>query len=182
MKKLNLLYLLILPFVFSSCDFLDKFDHFSAGNTFEQTFEIEVEPGNSNSYSESTTFSVEDDATISDNIGDIESFDVNDISYKITNFSGDALATADGNITISAEGRTIGDPVSISGLSFSDLYNTGEEMSLPLTNATLIAIQDAYLNGDVLTITAEGSYLVEETTKVEFTIYMSIEALIKMAK
>ncbi len=185
MKKLNFLYFLILPFVFSSCDFLKKFDHFTAGNTFEQSFTIDVAPGISDSFSESTTFSVEDDATISDNLDGIESFSVNDISYKITDFSGDASAVAQGDITVSFEGNTIGDPISISGLNFAELYASGDETNLLLTDKTLIDIKVAYLQSDSntpLTITASGSYLVDKKTTVEFTIYMSIEALITMKK
>ena len=180
MKKINFLYLLILPFVFTSCDFFSKFDHFSAGNTFEESFSVAVTPGISDSFSNSVEFAVTDDSTISDNINEIESFDVNEISYKITDFNGDEFATAQGEITITSAGRPIGDPVSISE-NFGDLYASGGEMSLPLTNGTLTALKEAYLNNETLSINVSASYLVNKKTTFEFTVYMSIEALIQIA-
>ena len=44
MKKLTTyLFTALLIVAFTSCDFLEKFDHFGAGNTFDESFTVTVD-------------------------------------------------------------------------------------------------------------------------------------------
>jgi len=180
MKKINFLYLFILPFVFTSCDFLEKFDHFGVGNTFERSFDINVNPTDLNTYTGFVSFDASDDATLDENLDDIKEFDIENIRYKITGFSGDDIAVANGTVKITSEGDVVGTSVTIGNVNFSDLYAEGTEMKLPLTQATYNAIKDAYLSKQKIKIEISGDYVVSEPTEVEFTIYMTVEALINM--
>jgi len=183
MKKVNLLYLLILPFAFASCDnFLDKFDHFGIGNTFERSFNINVNPADVSSYTGFVSFDASDDATLDDNLDNIKEFDIESISYKITGFSGDKDAVANGMVKITSEGVDVGTSVAIGNVNFFDLNAESTEMELPLTQATYDGIKDAYLKNQKIKIEMSGDYIVSEPTEVEFTIYMTIEALIETPK
>jgi hypothetical protein len=173
MKKSNLIYLLVLPFIFSSCDdFFGKFDHFGVGNTFEESFSVSVNANDQTSYAGSVSFDASDDATLDENIDKISQFEVNRISVVITSFTGDPSTIASGSFTITSEGQPVGTPVSL------DLnLNSEEEVVLPFTDATFRAIKDAYLEKQKITITAEGS-VSSAPIEVEFTVYMTIEATI----
>lgn len=171
MKKSNLIYLLILPFIFASCDFLDKFDHFGVGNTFEESFAVSVPAGSQQTYSGSVSFDASDDATLEENLDNIREFNVTSISLRITKTTPNAV-TANGSFSITSEGTPVGDPVDVNLDLSSD-----EEVILPLTSSTFDAIKDAYLANQKITITAAGS-VTDTPIDVEFTVYMSIEATI----
>lgn len=173
MKKSVLLFLFTLPFILTSCDFLEKFDHFGVGNTFEKSFEISVPEGTTSSYEGSVIFQASDDATIDDNLNNIQEFEVNKISVKVTSFEGDPTATAVGHFEIRGDGnQLIGTPLSLN----LDL-NSDEEVELELLPSTLASIKDAYLNKEKIRVTANGS-VSSTPIDVEITIYMTIEATI----
>ena len=179
MKKFKLLYFLILPFAFASCDFLDKFDHFGVGNTFEGSFTINAAAGDSDSFSGSVEFAASDDATIGDNLQDIQEFEVVKISLRITEYTGDNSVVANGEFTISSNGLVVGTPVIVDNLNFSQVANLEQELILPLSAGTYNDIKEAYLNNQTLTITAEGDLSASETSvEAEVTIYMEISATI----
>lgn len=172
MKKPNLIYLLILPFVFSSCDFLDKFDHFGVGNTFEESIAISVPEGTIQSYSGSVSFDASDDATLEENLDNIQEFEVISISIRVTKTTPHAV-TAEGSFSITSQGAPVGDPVDL----IIDL-SSDEEVILPLSSTTFRAIKDAYLANQAITITAAGS-VSDTPIDIEITVYMAIEATIK---
>ena len=179
MKKINLLYILILPFVISSCDFLEKFDHFGVGNTFEESFVIEASAGDGDTFSGSVEFSAQDDATIGDNLANIEEFDVTKISLRITKYTGDPTVVANGEFTVASNGLVVGTTVAITNLNFSDLASSEQELILPLSASTFSAIKEAYLNNQTLTVTAEGDISKSDTdVEAEVTIYMEVSATI----
>ena len=180
MKKLNSLYLSILLFAFLSCDFLDKFDHFGVGNTFERSFIINVDPNDVNTYSGFVSFDASDDATLDENLDNIKEFDIENIRYKITGFAGDDVAVANGTVSITSEGEQVGTSVTFENVNFSDLYAEDMEMMLPLTQATYAAIKEAYLSKQKIEIEVSGDYIVREPTELEFTLYMTVDALINM--
>ncbi len=171
MKKSNLIYLLILPFIFSSCDFLDKFDHFGVGNTFEESFQVSVPAGSVSSYAGSVSFDASDDATLEENLENIREFEVTSISLRITKTTTNTV-TADGSFAITSDGAPVGDPVTVN----LDL-SSEEEVILPLSTSTYRAVKDAYLAHQKITIAVAGS-VSETPIDVEFTIYMAIEATI----
>lgn len=171
MKKSNLIYLLILPFIFSSCDFLDKFDHFGVGNTFEESFAISVPEGITQSYSGSVSFDASDDATLEENLDNIREFEVISISMRVTKTTPNTV-TAEGSFSITSQGAPVGDPVQLTLDLSSD-----EEVILPLSPATFRAVKDAYLANQKITITAAGS-VSETPIDIEITVYMAIEATI----
>lgn len=182
MKKPFLLYLLIIPFIISSCDFLDKFDHFGVGNTFEESFEISVPGGTAGSFSKTVEFSVTDDATVSDNLdnNNIQEFEVIRISLKITDYSsGDNDVIVNGELAITSNGFVVGEPVSIDNLNLSQAYNNDEELVLVLSSAHLNDIKEAYLGGTPLVLETSGSTTGSSVDiEAELTVYMSIEATI----
>lgn len=179
MKKFKLLYLLILPFVISSCDFLDKFDHFGVGNTFEESLTVNTPPGPAETFSGSVDFAASDDATLGDNLQDIQEFDITKISLRITKYTGDDSVFANGDFTFSYNGLVVGVPVVIDNLIFSQAESTGQEFILPLTSVTYKGIKDAYLNNQPITITIAGVCSASETdVEIEFTMYMEIAATI----
>lgn len=180
MKKPFVLYLLIIPFIISSCDFLEKFDHFGVGNTFEESFEIGIPAGAGGSFAESVEFSVSDDATISDNIEHIQEFEVNRLSLKVTKYdNGDPNVIVNGILTVRSNGFDVGETIVIENLNLSQLYDNDEEVVLLLSDNHLNDIKEAYLGGTPLTFVASGD-VSESTTDVvaEITIYMSIDATI----
>lgn len=181
MKKFKLLYLLILPFVILSCDFLDKFDHFGVGNTFEESFTVNTPPGPAETFSGSVDFAASDDSTIGDNLGEnMEEFDITKISLRITKYTGDVSVFANGDFTFSYNGLVVGVPVAIDNLIFSQAESTGQEFILPLTSGTYKDIKAAYLNNQPITITIAGVCSASETdVEIEFTMYMEIAATIK---
>lgn len=179
MKKFKLLYLLILPFVISSCDFLDKFDHFGVGNTFEESLTVNTPPGPAETFSGSVDFAASDDATLGDNLQDIQEFDITKISLRITKYTGDDSVFANGDFTFSYNGLVVGVPVVIDNLIFSQAESTGQEFILPLTSVTYKGIKEAYLNNQPITITIAGVCSASETdVEIEFTMYMEIAATI----
>lgn len=179
MKKPFLLSLLVIPFLISSCDFLEKFDHFGVGNTFEESFEIDIPANTGGSFAESVEFSVSDDATISENIQNIQEFEVNRISLKITEYTGDDNVIVNGLLITKSNGFEVVDPVLIENLNLSQAYENDEEVVLVLSDNQLDDIKEAYLGGTPLLLEATGS--VSESTSAinaEITLYMSIDATI----
>lgn len=184
MKKLKFTYLLILPFIILSCNTLNKFDHFGVGNTFDESFIVDIPFSENMTFSGSVEFAASDDDTIGDNIDDIEEFKVTQISVKISDFNGNPEAVANGHFFITSNTPNgdipVGEPISISNLIFSEVYNTDQLLELDLTPATFIAIQEAYLNNQTLTVQAVGDVTeATEDLEIEFTVYMSIEATIR---
>lgn len=170
MKKSNLLCLLILPFVFASCDFLDKFNHFGMGNTFEETFSISVSDGEQ-SFSEDVSFDASDDATLEENFDKISHFEVTRISIRITSFEGDPTTMADMVVSITSKGETVGEPFAVPSFNL----NSEEEILLDLSDPNFRAIEDAYLTNRTITMIATG--LISNTpVEVDFTVYMTVEA------
>jgi len=179
MKKLNFSYLLILPLVIFSCSTFEKFDYFGIGNTFQESFEVDIPFSSNMSFFGSVEFSASDDPTIQDNIDNIQEFEVTQISLKITNYSGNPEAVANGNFMITSNGNSVGDAVQISNLNFAQLFASEELMELPLTQATYDAIKTAYLANQTLTIEASGEISgATESLQIEFTMYLSVEATI----
>ncbi len=179
MKKLNFIYLLILPLVIFSCSTFDKFDYFGIGNTFQESFIVDIPYNNNMSFFGSVEFAASDDATIADNINNIQEFEVTQISLKITNYSGNPEAVGNGSFMVTSNDSNIGDAVQVENLNFAQLFASEELMELPLTQATYDAIKIAYLANQTLTVEASGDITgATEDLQVEFTIYMSIEATI----
>jgi len=178
MKKSKFVYLLILPFVIFSCSSFDKFNQFGIGNTFDESFTVTV-PMSNQSFEGFVEFAASDDETIKDNIDNITAFEVTQISVKITNYSGNSEAVANGGFSVESEGVSVGDPVEISNLNLAQLYASQEYLALPLTNSTYSAIKEAYLANQTLTVTTNGGITgATEILEIEFTIFMSIEATI----
>ncbi len=180
MKKLNFIYLLILPLVIFSCNIFEKFNYFGIGNTFEESFEVDIPYNEDNmSFFGSVEFAASDDATIEDNINNIQEFEVTQISLKITNYIGNPEAVANGNFMVTSDNNNVGDAVQVDNLNFAQLFASEELMELPLTQATYDAIETAYRANQTLTVEASGDITgAREDLQVEFTIYMSIEATI----
>ncbi|VAW26238.1 hypothetical protein MNBD_BACTEROID06-269 [hydrothermal vent metagenome] len=172
MKKLNFIYLLILPLVIFSCSIFEKFNYFGIGNTFEESFTVVVSEGNITSFEGSASFDASDDATLEDNIGNITEFKVTRISLRITKVA-PASIMATGEVYITSEGDSIGNPVNMN----IDL-SSGEDIELDITPATFAAIEKAYLEKQKIKITAAGA-VSDTPIDVEFTIYMSVEATIQ---
>ncbi len=178
MKYPNFIYLFILLTVFS-CSTFEKFDHFGIGNTFEESFEVDIPFSNNMSFLGSVEFAASDDATIQDNIDNIQEFEVTQISLKITNYVGNSGAVGNGSFMITSNGNSVGDAVQVSNLNFTQLFASEELMELPLTQATYNAIETAYRANETLTIEASGEISgATENLQIEFTVYMSIEATI----
>ncbi len=174
MKNKIIILLISLPFLFSSCDgFLDKFDHFGVGDTFEASFDVDLKSSEPGDFEGSVSFDATDDAVLDENLDNIDEFEVTRIGLQITSFDGVAGAMATGFVSISSNGENIGEPVALS----IDL-NSDAEMELPFTSGTFDEIKQAYLDNKVIEITGSGS-ISDVPAKVEFTIYMTVEATIR---
>ncbi len=181
MKYPNFIYLFILLTAFS-CSTFEKFDHFGIGNTFEESFEVDIPLSNNMSFLGSVEFAASDDATIQDNIdkNNIQEFEVTQISFKINNYVGNSGAVGNGSFMITSNGNIVGDAVQVSNLNFTQLFASEELMELPLTQATYDAIETAYRANETLTIEVSGEiFEATENLQIEFTVYMSVEATIK---
>ncbi len=177
MKKSNLFYLLLLPFLFTNCN-TDKFDHFGVGNTYEKSFVVTVPAdASTNSFTGNTSFSADDDSTIKDNLENITDFDVTRVSLKITKFDGDPTTIGNGSVLITANSVELSS-VNLVDLNFASMAQSGDELLLPLDEQDIIAINNAYLAGQTLMLEANGSVNNVGFT-AEFTIYVSIEASIQ---
>ncbi len=187
MKNLKASYLFILPLFIFSCSTFEKFDHFGVGNTFDKSFIVNIPLSEQMTFSGSVEFAASDDNTIGDNVDNIEKFKVTQVNVKISDYKGNPEAVTNGNFFITSntpDGDVpVGDPATISNLNFEEVYNADQLLELDLTPATFIAIQEAYLANQTLTVQAVGDITgATEDLEIEFTIYMSIEATIRTDK
>ncbi len=179
MKKLKFIGLFILPMLIFSCSTFEKFDQFGVGNTFDESFTVNI-PQNSNmAFSGTVEFAASDDAIISDNLSDIQEFEVTQIGFKITNYVGNPEAVASGSFATTSDNINVGDSVMFSNLNFAQIFASEELMVLNLTSSTYDAIKTAYLNNQTLAVDVTGDIAgATEDLQIEFTVYMSIEATI----
>ena len=172
------LLILLLPLAFVSCDFLDKFDHFSAGSTFDKSFTVNV-GASETSFSGSAEFNATDDETISENIDRINDYKLKKLSFKITSYDGPSGATGSGQFSFSSLGSLLGSPIAVSNVNFGQLQASGDEVEVPLTDEVVLAVRDAYLNNQTITVEAGGE-VSDSPITMEFTVYMSIEARVNV--
>lgn len=180
MKKLSIFSLVLIPVVLLSCDFLDKFDHFSAGNTFEQSFSVTVDE-NDPSFSGSVEFAATDDETINENIDKISDYKLDKLSFTIDSYNGPSNSAGNGQFTFASLGTTLGSPIVVSNVNFSELAASGVELEVPLTDEIVLAVRNAYLNNQTITIEASGEITnLTEPATFDFTVLMSIEARVEV--
>ena len=179
MKKLTTyLFTALLIVAFTSCDFLDKFDHFGAGNTFDESFTVTVDE-NDPDFTGTVEFAATDDETIKENIDRISDYKLNKLSFVIDSYNGPSSSVGNGQFSFSSLGTPVGSPIVISNVNFAQLAASGEEFEIPITDAFVLAVGEAYLNNQTLTVEASGSISdLTEAASFDFTVYLSIEARI----
>ena len=182
MKKLPLYLVAIIPLVIlASCDFLEKFDHFTAGSTFSESFNVTVDQ-NDPDFVGSVEFAATDDETIKENIDKISDYKINKLSFIVDSYNGPSNSTGSGQFSFSSLGTQIGSTVSVSNINFGQLAVSGQEVEIPLTDDIIVAVRDAYLGGNPVKIDASGELTnLTEPATFEFTVYMSVEARVELA-
>jgi hypothetical protein len=163
-KTLSTLCLTLLTLV--SCNELDELTEFDVSQNLNATLRVDITEdsgGEPQSWSDSTTIDISDNAEIQANLDLIESVMINSLTFKILNFEGEENAMVTeasisfGDTTIDVEDINLNDNTTI--------YNLG-------TTAQLNTIANTLKDVSEITIAVSGTV---SSTPVKFDVIISLD-------
>ena len=163
-KTLSTLCLTLLTLV--SCNELDELTEFDVSQNLNATLRVDITEdsgGEPQSWSDSTTIDISDNAEIQANLDLIESVMINSLTFKILNFEGEENAmVTDASISF---GDTTIDVEDINLNDNTTTYNLG-------TTAQLNTIANTFKDDHEITIAVSGTV---SSTPVKFDVIISLD-------
>jgi hypothetical protein len=105
----------------------------------------------------------------------IEYFTLNEVYYKIENYEGTPGILGSGSISFSDDTGQLGDAIFQTNIDFYSLFESGAETTLPITEETKSAIQDALKNDMKVIVSIEG-LVSDKPVYVDLEVFLVIGA------
>lgn len=156
----------------SSCDLFDKVDDVSFSSEVEKSIVINDAPAGS--YSDEVVLNVTDDSEVAKYSEKITGIIVNNITYRVSDYSGPSGATFTGDMLFGPSG-SLGS-VAINGLNLSTASGSGEEFALDLSQSEVDAIAEQLKVNKTLVVIMAGTF---SDGPVSLVIHVKIDATIE---
>lgn len=138
----------------TSCDLFDKADDISFSSEFEKS--ITVENAGKGSFSDKITLDATSDPEVAKYKEKIQNIELNDVTYKVSNYVGPVDATFTGDILFGVNGNL--GSVSISAIGLSAASTSGDEMDLDLSQDEVNAVAAQLKNDKSVLVTMAGEF------------------------
>lgn len=155
----------------ASCDLFDKADDISFSTEFDKS--LTVDNAGKGSYSDQITLDATTDPEVAKYKEKIQNIELNDVTYKVSNYTGPDDATFSGDVLFGVNGDL--GSVSISGLNLSDASSSGDEMDLDLSQDEVNAVAAQLKNDKTVLVTMAGEF---SDGPVSFVVTVKVDAKI----
>jgi len=181
MKIIHSFFILSFFIPLVSCEDISEFDHFTISNTFEESFSFSIDSLDlSNSrFDELIEFDIANDDSLSIYVNQVTDYKITNLGFKITSFEGNTNAKGSGQFAIISNGINIGS-VEFIALNFANLYSSGAEYKLNLPDAVILAIKNALLEEQIITMEVSGNVSSRPIDEVGVTVFMTVEARVEL--
>jgi len=155
----------------ASCDLFDKADDISFSTEFDESITVNDAPAGS--YSDQITLDATTDPEVAKYKEKIQNIELNEVTYKVSNYVGPDDATFTGDVLFGTNG-TLGS-VSISAVNLSDASNSGDEMELDLSQDEVNAVAAQLKDDKAVLVTMAGEF---SDGPVSFVLTVKVDAKI----
>ena len=155
MKRIFLLMLTVAAISYSC----DKLTEFFIDHTFEDSYPVDLPANGPTTYSDEFSFDAADNQDVADNINDISGYTVDKLQFSISDFVPDT-GIVSGIFSFSfknIDGDPIGDITSLSVDNLFALSVSGDKVDVPLSQATIDAVQTEFASNNQVTAVVSGS-------------------------
>ena len=175
MKRFILLMLTV-AFISFSCDELAEF---IVNHTFDASYPVDLPADGSTTHSEEFSYDATDNQEVADNINSLSGYKVSKLEFSISEFAPDT-GIVSGIFSFSfknSAGNPIGDVTSLSVDNLFALSASGDKVEVPLTEATVNAVQDEFGATNKVTVLVSGNV---SEVPVYFMAHIFLEIEIKV--
>lgn len=155
MKRIYLLMLTVAAISYSC----DKLTEFFVTHTFEDSYPVNLPADGPTTFSDEFSFDATDNQDVADNINNLSGYTVSKLEFSISEFLPDT-GIVSGTFSFSfknSAGSPIGDITSLSIDNLFALSASGDKVPIPLTQATIDAVQSEFGATNKVTAIVSGS-------------------------
>ncbi len=140
MKTLIRISFILVFYVFSSCDLIEKADDVSFDTTVPITFTVnETAVSSGKSFSDTKTLNVASDDEVAKYASKIKEFKVNKVTYTVSGANPNSVTFSNGTIKLETNGKTIASVSSVSLSNTSETQLTTDTSGINELTANLLA-------------------------------------------
>lgn len=140
MKNLFRISFILVFYVFSSCDLIEKADDVSFDTTVPITFTVnETATSSGKSFTDTKTLNVASDAEVAKYASKIKEFKVNKVTYTVSGANPNSVTFSNGTIKLEANGKTLASVSSVSLSNTSETQLTTDTSGINELTANLLA-------------------------------------------
>ena len=155
MKRIYLLMLTVAAISYSC----DKLTEFFVTHTFEDSYPVNLPADGPTTFSDEFSFDATDNQDVADNINNLSGYTVSKLEFSISEFLPDT-GIVSGTFSFSFK-NSAGSPIgNITSLSIDNLFAlsaSGDKVPIPLTQATIDAVQSEFGATNKVTAIVSGS-------------------------
>jgi len=154
MKRVIILFLSIAAISYS-CNDLLKFD---INHTFEGATDVNLSENDSPDFDETILIDATSNSDVAENLSRISEYTVNKLEFSISDYvAGNDTVNANIEISFSSNGSQIGEVITSDNIPLGQLSASGQKVDVPVSSASITAIQQALIDNNKVTIHFNGS-------------------------
>lgn len=150
----RVLLMSVLLFGLTQCDKL--LEAFNLDAPFSTHVIINVTENDELIFEDEKEIDLSTNSDFNDNKDKIENFTINSIYYKVVDYNGEPGILGSGTIIFKDGNTQLGEAISQTNINFSELNGSGEKVNLPISHATINAVQTTLKDKMKITVNMEG--------------------------
>ena len=144
----------VLLFGLTQCDKL--LEAFNIDSPFSTNVIINISESDDLIFVDEQEIDLSSNSDFNDNKDKIENFTINSVYYKVVDYVGEPGILGSGTIIFKDGNTQLGEAISQSNIDFNALYISGEKVDIPISDATINAIQTTLKDKMKITVSMEG--------------------------
>lgn len=142
---------------------------------FSAHFTINVLENDPLTFTDGQVIDLSTDDVFNDNKDKIDYFTLTEVYYKVVGYSGEAGILGSGSITFKNGNTQVGDAITQENVDFKALFDSGDEVVLPLTSNTTNEVQNTLKDEMKITISIEG-LVTDKPVYVDVEVFLIVSA------